>query len=229
NAAEPWKVPDPASYEPFPVTFLQEKNDGENLLPYKRDAKGARPWIKPGTPGLMHRIGGIEKKVDTGNIDYSPENHQIMTDARKAKIDGIAVADQQVSLGETSGRLAVVGWGSTYGPIRRAVDNARKRGLSVSHIHVRNIWPLPANLGELLAGFDKVLMPEMNTGQFKTVLRDQLLIDAVSLTKTSGQPFAIAELDAAIAKFFDGVPENEGGEVPANKQQLPSPEATVDE
>ena len=234
NAAEPWKVPDPASYEPFPVQFLEEKNaknaDGsDTLLPYKRDAKGARPWIKPGTPGLMHRIGGIEKKVDTGNIDYSPENHQIMTDARKAKIDGIAVADQQVTLGETTGSLAVLGWGSTYGPIRRAVDNARRKGLAVSHIHVRNIWPLPANLGDLLAGFDHVLMPEMNTGQFKTVIRDQLLIDAVSLTKTSGQPFQIAELDAAIAKFFDGVPQNEGGEVPANDQQLPSTKATVDE
>jgi 2-oxoglutarate ferredoxin oxidoreductase subunit alpha len=229
NAAEPWKVPDPASFQPFKVKFLEEKNDGDSLLPYKRDAKGARPWIKPGTPGLMHRIGGIEKKIDSGNIDYSPENHQAMTHARKAKIDNIVVPDQEVSLGETTGRLAVVGWGSTFGPIRRAVDNARKKGLAVSHIHVRNIWPLPANLGTLLAGFDKVLVPEMNTGQFKTVLRDQLLVDAESLTKTSGQPFQIAELDAAIAKFFDGIPNNEGGDVPPNAQQLPSPKATIDE
>ncbi|MCL6252111.1 2-oxoacid:acceptor oxidoreductase subunit alpha [Altererythrobacter sp. KTW20L] len=229
NAAEPWKVPDPASYEPFPVQFLEEKNAGDTLLPYKRDAKGARPWIKPGTPDLMHRIGGIEKKVDTGNIDYSPENHQIMTDARKAKIDGIAVPDQQVSHGDKTGHLAVVGWGSTYGPIRRAVDNARRKGLAVSHIHVRNIWPLPANLGELLAGFSHVLMPEMNTGQFKTVLRDQLLVDADSLTKTSGQPFQIAELDEAIARYFDGIPDNEGGEVHANTQQLPTPESGHDD
>jgi len=229
NAAEPWKVPDPASFTPFKVGFLTEKNDGENLLPYKRDANGKRPWIKPGTPGLMHRIGGIEKKEGSGAIDYSPENHQAMTDARKAKIDGIAVPDQEVSLGETTGRLAVVGWGSTFGPIRRAVDNARKRGLAVSHIHVRHIWPLPKNLGTLLAGFDKVLMPEMNTGQFKTVLRDQLLIGAESLTKTSGQPFQIAELDAAIAKFFDGVPDNEGGVVEANLQQLPTPESGYDD
>jgi 2-oxoglutarate ferredoxin oxidoreductase subunit alpha len=115
----------------------------------------------------------------------------------------------------------VVGWGSTFGPIHQAVRRARKAGLAVSHIHVRHVWPLPKNLGALLAGFDKVLVPEMNTGQFKTVLRDQLLVDAEPLTKTSGQPFAIAELEAAIAKFFDGIPQNEGGDVPAKKPALP--------
>ncbi|WP_341713808.1 2-oxoacid:acceptor oxidoreductase subunit alpha, partial [Erythrobacter sp.] len=199
NAAEPWKVPDPASYAPFPAKFLEQKNGPDDtLLPYKRDNKGARPWIRPGTPGLMHRIGGIEKHELTGNIDYSPDNHQRMTDLRKAKIDEIKVPDQDVCLGNTSGKLAVVGWGSTYGPIHRAVDNARRKGLDVSHIHVRHIWPLPANLGDLLRSFDKVLVPEMNTGQFKTVLRDQYLVDAQPLTKTSGQPFTIAELEAAI-------------------------------
>jgi 2-oxoglutarate ferredoxin oxidoreductase subunit alpha len=199
NAAEPWKVPDPNNFAPFPVSFLQEKN-GDVVLPYKRDAKGVRPWIKPGTPGLMHRIGGIEKGIDTGAIDYSSDVHQIQTDARKAKIDGIAktIPAQEVSLGTTSGKLAVVGWGSTYGPILQAVRRARARGLDVSHIHVRHIWPLPANLGDLLKGFDKILVPEMNTGQFKTVLRDQYLVDAKPLTKTSGQPFTIAELEAAI-------------------------------
>jgi 2-oxoglutarate ferredoxin oxidoreductase subunit alpha len=205
NAAEPWKVPDPDRFEPFIVKFLEEKNstdaDGNpKLLPYKRNEKGARPWIKPGTPGLMHRIGGIEKQVDTGNIDYSPENHQAMTDARRDKIDGIAkeIPLQGVTLGDEGGKLAVVGWGSTFGPIRRAVDNCRKRGLDVSHIHFRHIWPLPANSGELLRKYDKILVPEMNTGQFKTVLRDQLLVDAQPYTKTSGQPFKIAELEAAI-------------------------------
>jgi 2-oxoglutarate ferredoxin oxidoreductase subunit alpha len=200
NAAEPWLVPDPASYTPFPVTFLAEKNDGDNLLPFARDAKGARPWIKPGTPGLMHRIGGIEKAPGTGNIDYSPEAHQTMTDARKAKVDGVAkgIPAQDVALGETSGKLAVVGWGSTFGPIHQAVGKARAKGHDVSHIHVRHIWPLPENLGDLLRGFEKILVPEMNTGQFKTVLRDQFLVDARPLNKTSGQPFTIAEIEAAI-------------------------------
>jgi 2-oxoglutarate ferredoxin oxidoreductase subunit alpha len=200
NAAEPWKVPDPASFAEFPVSFLAEKNAGDTLLPYKRDAKGARPWIKPGTPGLMHRIGGIEKQVDTGHLDYSPANHQAQTDARKAKVDGIAqsIPDQDVCLGNPGGKLAVVGWGSTFGPIHQAVGRARAKGQDVSHIHVRHIWPLPQNLGELLKGYDKVLVPEMNTGQFKTVLRDQFLVDARPLTKTSGQPFTIAEIEAAI-------------------------------
>jgi 2-oxoglutarate ferredoxin oxidoreductase subunit alpha len=234
NAAEPWKVPDPASYTPFPVTFLEEKNatdaDGNAvLLPFKRDEKGARPWIKPGTPGMLHRIGGIEKAVDTGHIDYSPSNHQAMTDARRDKVLGVSAPDQEVCLGETSGTLAVVGWGSTYGPIHQAVRRARNKGMDVSHIHVRHIWPLPANLGDLLRGFDHVLVPEMNTGQFKTVLRDQFLVDAMPLTKTSGQPFAIAELEAAICKYFDGIEGNEGGEIPADRTQLPQPEQGHDD
>ena len=202
NAAEPWKVPDPAGFEPFPVTFLEEPNgpDGK-VLPYARDAKGARPWIKPGTPGLMHRIGGIEKNPGTGNIDYAPASHQAMTNARKDKIDGIAagIPAQDVTLGEAGGKLALVGWGSTYGPIHQAVRRARRKGLDVSHIHVRHVWPLPENLGELLKSYEKVLVPEMNTGQFKTVLRDQYLVDAKPLNKTSGQPFTIAEIEAAIA------------------------------
>ena len=231
NAAEPWKVPDPASYDRFPVQFLEEKNDGDRVLPYKRNEKGARPWIKPGTPELMHRIGGIEKHENTGNIDYSPSNHQAMTDARKAKIDGVArdVPPQEVALGETTGKLAVVGWGSTFGAIHQAVRRARKKGLSVSHVHVRHVWPLPANLGELLRGFDQILVPEMNTGQFKTVLRDQLLVDAKPYNKTSGQPFTIAELEKAIDAFFDDIPDNEGGEAPADEGQLPTPESGHDD
>lgn len=200
NAAEPWKVPDPADFAPFPVSFLQEKNHGDQLLPFARDEKGARPWIKPGTPGLMHRIGGIEKNPGTGNIDYSPEAHQTMTEARRDKVLGVAnsIPDQEVCLGEASGRMAVVGWGSTFGPIHQAVRRARRRGVDVAHIHIRHIWPLPKNLGELLKGYDHVLVPEMNTGQLKTVLRDQYLVDAKPLNKVSGQPFTIAEIEAAI-------------------------------
>ena len=130
NAAEPWKVPDAKNFAPFPVKFLEEKNGGDTVLPFKRDANGVRPWIKPGTPGLMHRIGGIEKGIDTGAIDYSADVHQIQTDARKAKVDGVAqgIPAQEVSLGTASGKLAVVGWGSTYGPILQAVRRARARG-----------------------------------------------------------------------------------------------------
>jgi 2-oxoglutarate ferredoxin oxidoreductase subunit alpha len=227
NAAEPWAVPDPDSYAPFPVQFQTEKNGPDDtLLPYARDAKGARPWIKPGTPGLMHRIGGIEKNPGTGNLDYSAAAHQAMTDARKAKIDGVAKGvKQEVTLGQAGGKLAIVGWGSTYGPIHQAVRRARARGLDVSQIHVRHIWPLPENLGELLKGYDKILVPEMNTGQFKTILRDQYLVDAQPMNKVSGQPFTIAEIEAAIATYFDGVPGNAGGEiVPADDTQLPTNE-----
>ena len=201
NAAEPWKVPDMAGYAPFPVTFREEAPaEGEPFLPYARDAKGARPWVKPGTQGLLHRIGGIEKQQGTGNIDYAPENHQAMTDARRAKIDGIAahIPLQEVTLGEEGSKLVVVGWGSTFGPIHQAVRRLRARGHDVSHVHIRHIWPMPRNLGDLLRSYGKILVPEMNTGQLKTVLRDQYLVDARPINKVSGQPFRIDEIEAAI-------------------------------
>ncbi|WP_411342025.1 2-oxoacid:acceptor oxidoreductase subunit alpha [Sphingopyxis sp. J-6] len=197
NAAEPWAVPDLAAYEDFPVEFLTEVPEG-GFKPYGRDEKLKRPWVKPGTPGLLHRIGGIEKEIDTGHINYAPGNHQAMTDIRKDKIDGIKVPDQVVELGAEGGKLAVVGWGSTFGPIHQAVRRKRAEGKDVSHIHLRHIWPLPANLGELLKSYDKVIVPEMNTGQLKTVLRDQYLVDARPVNKVSGQPFTIAEVEAAI-------------------------------
>ncbi|OQW46260.1 MAG: 2-oxoglutarate ferredoxin oxidoreductase subunit alpha [Proteobacteria bacterium SG_bin6] len=197
NAAEPWRVPDMSAYAPFPVRFLDAVPEG-GFLPYARNAKGARPWVKPGTPGLLHRIGGIEKSVGTGNIDYSPANHQAMTELRQGKVLGINVPDQEIDLGGAGGKLVVVGWGSTFGPIHQAVRRARLRGLDVSHIHIRHIWPMPGNLGPLLKSYDKVLVPEMNTGQLKTVLRDQFLVDAQPLNKVSGQPFRIAEIEAAI-------------------------------
>jgi 2-oxoglutarate ferredoxin oxidoreductase subunit alpha len=203
NAAEPWKVPDMGDYKPFPKSFLEEK-PADGFKPYSRDAKLARPWVKPGTPGLMHRIGGIEKEVDTGHINYSPANHQAMTDIRKAKVDGIAdhIPLQDVALGTEGGKLAIVGWGSTYGPIHQAVRKARAKGLDVSHIHIRHIWPMPKNLGALLHSYDQVIVPEMNTGQLKTVLRDQYLVDAKPLNKVSGQPFRIAEIEAAIEEVL---------------------------
>jgi 2-oxoglutarate ferredoxin oxidoreductase subunit alpha len=199
NAAEPWKVPDMSGYAPFPVQHLETVPE-DGFKPYVRNEKLARPWVKPGTPGLIHRIGGIEKQVDTGHINYEAANHQRMTDIRKAKVDGIAdhVPDQGVELGGETGKLVIVGWGSTFGPIHQAVRRARARGRDVAHVHIRHIWPLPKNLGKLLKGYEKIIVPEMNTGQLKTVLRDQYLVDARPLNKVSGQPFRIAEIEAAI-------------------------------
>ncbi|MGD9810544.1 MAG: 2-oxoacid:acceptor oxidoreductase subunit alpha [Sphingobium sp.] len=204
NAAEPWKVPDVSSLEPFPVQFLEKAQEG-GLQPYARNERLSRPWIRPGTPDLMHRIGGIEKAVNTGHIDYAPANHQAMTNLRRDKVLAVAdsIPDQQVSQGEAGGKLAVVGWGSTFGPIHQAVRRARRKGHDVAHIHIRHIWPMPKNLGELLKSFGKVLVPEMNTGQLKTVLRDQYLVDARPLNKVSGQPFRIAEIEAAIEGVLD--------------------------
>ena len=201
NAAEPWRVPDMATYQPFEVDFHDTPlEEGESVNPYARDGKLARVWIKPGTPGLMHRIGGIEKNVGTGHIDYAPENHQAMTDIRANKVLGVAdsIPEQEVCLGEPGGKLAVVGWGSTFGPIHQAVRRARARGIDVSHIHLRHIWPLPKNLGELLRSYERVIVPEMNRGQLKTLLRDQYLVDARPVSKVSGQPFKIAEIERAI-------------------------------
>jgi 2-oxoglutarate ferredoxin oxidoreductase subunit alpha len=192
-------------YTPFPVTFKTDAPaEGEKFMPYARDEKLARPWVKPGTPGLIHRIGGIEKQVGTGNLDYSADNHQAMTNIRRDKVAGIDVPDQVVEQGEAGGKLVVVGWGSTYGPITQAVRRARRKGLDVSHIHIRHIWPMPGNLGDLLKGYEKILVPEMNTGQLKTVLRDQFLVDARPLNKVSGQPFRIHEIEAAIEETLGG-------------------------
>jgi len=201
NAAEPWRLPDPDALKPFAVEFYNRAPTEGRINPFQRDPQTLkRVWIKPGTPGLTHRIGGIEKSFGTGDISYEPDNHQKMTDTRKAKIDGIAdfIAEQPVSLGGAGGKLAVVGWGSTYGAIHQAVGRWRARGEDVSHIHLRHLWPLPRNLGPLLRGYERILVPEMNTGQLKTVLRDQYLVDAKPCRKVSGQPFRIAEIEAAI-------------------------------
>ena len=204
NAAEPWLIPDIDAIEPFPVTF---RTDPEGFHPFVRDEETlARAWAIPGTPELMHRIGGIEKDYDSGHISYDPSNHQKMTDTRAAKIKGIAndIPAQIIHAGPDSGPVAVVGWGSTYGSINRAISNLLDQGKQVSHIHLMNIWPLPANLGELLAGFDKVLVPEMNTGQLLTVLRSEYLVPAKGINKVNGQPFKIRELEQAITAEMEG-------------------------
>jgi 2-oxoglutarate/2-oxoacid ferredoxin oxidoreductase subunit alpha len=197
NAAEPWRIPDFAEFKPFPVRF---RTDPEGFHPFLRDAAThARPWVKPGTAGLEHRLGGIERDYESGHISYDPDNHQRMTTARGEKIAGIAgdIPLQEVEQGETTGKLAVLGWGSTFGPISRAVENLRSKGHGVSHIHLRYISPLPRNLGELLAGFERVLMPEMNSGQLLTLIRSRYLIPAEGLNKVTGKPFKIAEIEEA--------------------------------
>jgi len=198
NAAEPWMIPSVADRTKFTVTH---KTDPEGFAPFNRNPDTlARNWAVPGTPGLEHRIGGIEKADGSGHISYDPENHQKMTDLRRNKILGIAkdIPAAKPEQGNENGKLAVVGWGSTFGPISRAVSNKLTQKKDVAHIHLRHLWPLPANLGELLKGYDKVIVPEMNDGQLKTVLRDQYLIDAIPVTKVTGQPFKITEIEDAI-------------------------------
>jgi 2-oxoglutarate ferredoxin oxidoreductase subunit alpha len=203
NASEPWRIPDFADYAPFPAQFHSEPAD---FAPYNRDPGTlARPWAVPGTPGLAHRIGGLERQSGSGNVSYDPRNHQEMTDLRARKVlkAAEAIPAQRVEVGETTGRLAVVGWGSTYGPITRAAANLRREGHAVSHIHLRHIWPLPANLGELLRGFDEIIVPEMNDGQLVTLLRDQFLVPATGVDKVTGKPFKIAEIENAMRAHLE--------------------------
>lgn len=204
NAAEPWRLPDVARLPTFPVEY---RTDPAGFHPFVRDpATLARAWAVPGTPGLEHRVGGLEKSAETGHISYDAANHQKMTDLRAAKINGIArdIPPQAVALGDATGELAVVGWGSTWGPIHRAVAEARERGLAVSHIHIRYLHPFPANLGDLLRGFRRILVPEMNTGQLVTMLRATFLVPAEGLNKVSGKPFKIGEITAAIRARLEG-------------------------
>ncbi len=192
NAAEPWKIPDVSTLKPIDHTAVADSDESPQRRAFARDETTlGRPWVVPGMPGLMHRIGGLEKDIATGHISYDPENHQAMTDLRSAKVESVAdfIPDQQVESGPESGDLVVVGWGSTYGPIFQAA-----RATGASFVHLRYINPLPRNLGELLARFDNVLVPEMNTGQLSTVLKDKLDVDPIVFSKVSGQPFKIGEL-----------------------------------
>jgi 2-oxoglutarate ferredoxin oxidoreductase subunit alpha len=202
NSSEPWLIPDLDATPAFPARFRTEP---EGFHPYLRDERLVRPWVKPGTPGLEHRIGGIEKDHDSGNISYEPLNHQRMTDARWDKVLKVAddIPEQACEAGSPGAKVAVVGWGSTYGPIARAVANAHEHGLDVAHVHLRHLWPLPRNLGELLRSFGRIIVPEMNKGQLVTLLRSEHLVPAQGLSKVTGKPFTVAELDAAIAAALE--------------------------
>ena len=204
NSSEPWLIPDVDATPAFPARF---RTDPEGFHPFLRDERLVRPWVKPGTPGLEHRIGGIEKDHDSGNISYDPANHQRMTDARWNKVLKVAddLPEQSCEQGAPGADLAIVGWGSTYGPIARAVMDARERGLNLAHIHLRHVWPLPRNLGELLRSFPRILVPEMNQGQLVTLLRSEYLVPAKGLSKVTGRPFTVAELDCRDRRGPGGV------------------------
>jgi 2-oxoglutarate ferredoxin oxidoreductase subunit alpha len=198
HAAEPWRIPEEADLPRFPIAY---RTDPAGFQPFLRDPETlARPWVRPGTPGLEHRIGGIEKDYDSGHISYDPDNHARMTQARADKIAGIArdIPLQAATLGEDHGALAVVGWGSTFGPIHQAVRIAREEGHDVAHIHIRYLSPFPRNLGDLLKRYDRVLVPEMNNGQLVRLLRAEYLVPAEGLSKVTGKPFKVSEILEAI-------------------------------
>lgn len=203
NGAEPWAIPDVLSLPKITVKFRTEP---EGFHPFQRDPVTlSRPWAIPGTPGLVHRIGGLEKDFESGHISYNPDNHEKMVKTRAAKIAGIAndIPDQKIEVGAERGKLLVLGWGSTYGAIREAVQRCRDRGLDVSHAHVRHLNPFPKNLGDVLSRFERVLVPELNYGQLVKMIRSQYLVPAESLPKIQGQPFKIAELEEKIRQAME--------------------------
>lgn len=203
NGAEPWNVPRFEELPPIPVAF---RTDPEGFFPYLRDPQTlARPWVRPGTPGLEHRVGGIEKADVTGNISYDPANHELMTKYRARKVEAVAQDIPATAVrGDAGGDLVVVGWGSTFGAIAAAVDQVRSEGARASHVHLRYLNPLPPDLGAVLRGFKKVLVPEMNMGQLRTILRATYLVDAAGLNKVQGQPFKVTEIAEGIRRALEG-------------------------
>ena len=205
NGAEPWKFPAAADLPAIEVKFKTSLEEGEEkFLPYKRDEKLARPWAVPGTAGLEHRIGGIEKQHETGNVSYDPENHELMVKMRQAKVDKIAdyIPLQTIDSGAENGKVLVLGWGSTYGTIKSAVLQLQSQGKSVSHAHIKYMRPFPKNLGTILAGFETILIPEINNGQLIKIIRDQYLVDAKGYNKIMGIPITKLELVTAIESYL---------------------------
>jgi 2-oxoglutarate ferredoxin oxidoreductase subunit alpha len=197
NGAEPWRFPTADKLPPIPVKFKTELGHAEEKLqPYMRDEKLVRPWAIPGTPGLEHRIGGLEKQNITGNVNYEPENHQLMVKIRQEKVDKIAeyIPEQKLDSGPEKGKILVLGWGSTYGAIKSAVSELQAKGHEVSHAHLRYVRPFPRNLGEILKNFDKVLIPEINNGQLIRIIRDVYFVDAKGYHKIMGVPITKTEL-----------------------------------
>jgi len=201
NGAEPWAVP---AIEKLPRIEVKFATDPNNFMPYARDEVTlARPWALPGTPGLEHRIGGIEKQNITGNVNYDPENHHLMVKLRQEKVDRAAADIPPVEVfGDPSGKVLVLGWGSTYGSITSAVEKMRQSGKSVSSAHLRHLNPFPGNLGAVLANFETVIVPEMNLGQLCTMIRAKYLVDAVAFSKVKGRPFQIREIISKVEEYL---------------------------
>ncbi len=205
NGAEPWRFPTAEDLPEIKVSFKKELSEGEEkFLPYKRDEKLVRPWAVPGTKGLEHRIGGIEKQDITGNVSYDPENHQHMVKTRQAKVDKIAdyIPDQKIDSGPEKGKVLVLGWGSTFGAIKTAVHELLLEGHAVSHAHIRYLRPFPKNLGKILSSFDTIIIPEINNGQLIKIIRDVYFVDAKGYNKIKGTPITKTELVEEIRKYL---------------------------
>ncbi len=205
NGAEPWKFPQAADLAPIETSFKTQLGHGEDKFqPYLRDEKLVRPWVVPGTPGLEHRIGGLEKQNITGNISYDAENHQLMVKIRQEKVDKIAsyIPKQKLDSGPEKGKILVIGWGSTYGAIKSACAELQSQGHEISHAHIRYIRPLPENLGEIIKNFDQVLIPEINNGQLIKIIRDVYLVDAKGYNKIMGVPITKGELIDTLKKML---------------------------
>jgi 2-oxoglutarate ferredoxin oxidoreductase subunit alpha len=199
NGAEPWRFPQEKDLPAIQTAFAAEQDEDSVFHPYERNEKLVRPWAIPGTKGLEHRIGGLEKQAVTGNISYDPDNHEHMVKVREARVEQIAdyLPEQKLAAGPASGQVLFLGWGSTYGAIQGAVEQLTADGYAASHVHLRHIKPFPRNLGEILSRFDHVIVPEINNGQLVKVIRDRYLIDAQGFNKIKGVPITAKELLAA--------------------------------
>jgi 2-oxoglutarate/2-oxoacid ferredoxin oxidoreductase subunit alpha len=205
NGAEPWKFPSAADLPTIEVKFKKALDEGEEkFLPYKRNEKGARPWAIPGTPGLEHRIGGLEKQAETGNVSYDSENHEFMVKAREAKVEKIAdyIPLQTIDSGAEKGKVLILGWGSTYGTIKSAALHLQSQGKQVSHAHIKYMRPFPKNLGDILKNFETVVIPEINNGQLIKIIRDKYFVDAKGYNKIMGVPITKQELVTAVEQYL---------------------------
>lgn len=205
NGSEPWRYPQSKDLKPIEVFFKKGLAEGEDkFLPYLRDEKLVRPWAVPGTPGLEHRIGGLEKELVTGNVSYDPDNHEAMVKIRQAKVDMIAnyIPEQTLDSGPEEGDVLVLGWGSTYGAIKSAAAELQAQGKSVAHAHLRHLRPFPRNLGDMLKRYKHILIPEINNGQLIKIIRDQFLVDAKGYNKIKGTPITRTELAHAIGDLL---------------------------